>query len=91
MKNLSLWSLAMILTAGNLIGCSRTSRKSPDASAGLVAGREIAESRQAKPSPCIKWESGSAKSTKPLRKANGAAVAREQKKFQAKAENRSHT
>lgn len=91
MKSLSLWSLALVLTAGNLVGCSRTARKSSHVSAGLVGGREIAESRQAKPSPCIKWQSGSARSTQPLRKANGAALARDQKNLQAKAENRSHT
>lgn len=78
MKSLPLWLLLLALTTGNLTGCSRTSRKSSDASAGLMVGREIAESGQAKPSPCIKLESDSAKSKKP-RKANAATVARDQK------------
>jgi hypothetical protein len=91
MKSLSLWSVVLVLTAGNLIGCSRTSRKTSDASAGLLAARGAAESRQAKPSPCIKWDSGSARSIKPRRKANGAAIARGQQYPPANAENRSHT
>lgn len=91
MKSLTLRWLALVLTVGTLLGCSRISRKSSDASDGILAGREIAESRQPKPSSCIKRDNGSAKSTKPLRKTKGASSGRDQQKeLQAKTESQSH-
>jgi hypothetical protein len=59
MKSLKLWSLVVPLAIGNLMGCSRVSPKSLDASDGILAGQEIAESHPEvppKPSPCIKWD-----------------------------------
>jgi hypothetical protein len=79
MNNQTVWSLALVLASGSLMGCSRTARTL----AGDTAGdREIAQSRQdaLKPSPCIKWDGGSARSTKPLRKNRGTPVGKNPQK-----------
>ena len=95
MQSLRLYSIVVALAVG--IGCSRASIKSPDASHGIVAGREVAESNQegslvpaqAKPSPCIKWEKGSGRFSKIPRKATGVAVSRDpHKNLQAMNETR---
>jgi hypothetical protein len=62
------------------MGCSRGSIRSVDRS-----GREITEGRQevalgtvqAKPSPCIEWGAGSARFSRPVRKAKAALIARD--------------
>jgi hypothetical protein len=74
-----LWSLTLILASASLVGCSRHSK---DVSSGALASRETAESRQdlAKPSPCIRWDSESARSIKPPRKAKGSAVVKDPQK-----------
>ena len=45
MKRLKLWSLAVGLALGNLVGCSRASGNSPS-SDGIRSDREVAEGRQ---------------------------------------------
>jgi hypothetical protein len=100
MKKLKLWSLVAGLAVGSLMGCSRaSSTKSPDTSHGIRAGPEVAEGRQevvpgmiqAKPSACIKWDKGSGRLSKPLRKAKDATVPKgPEKKLQAKNENQPH-
>jgi hypothetical protein len=91
MKSLPLWSLTLVLTVGNITGCSRTSGKSSDAAGVNLASREVAENRLPKPSPCVKWDDESTRSIKPLRKTKGASVGRYQhKSLQAKAENPTH-
>ena len=94
MKSLKLWSLVLALAVGNLMGCSRVPTKSLDVSHGILAGREIAESRQEvppKPSPCITWDNAPRRLGKPLRKAKDAAVSRDsQHRLQAKNENQPH-
>jgi hypothetical protein len=91
MKSLPLWSLALVLAVGNLLGCSGISRKSSNALGGNLAGPGITESRQPKPSPCIKRDNASARSIKRLRKTKDASVGRDQQKnLQAKAENQTH-
>jgi len=58
---------------------------------GTMASRQVAESRPEiapKPSPCIKWDNGSATlAAKSLRMTKGAPVVGNQKNFQAKNEN----
>jgi hypothetical protein len=99
MKRVKLWSLVAGLAVGNFMGCSRASTKSPDTSYGIRAGPEVAEGRQevapgmiqAKPSACIKWDKGSGRLSKPLRKAKDAIVSKDpEKKLQAKNENQPH-
>jgi hypothetical protein len=95
MTRLKLWSLVAGLAVGNLMGCSKPSTQSPHASEGIRTGREVAEGRQGiapgtipgKPSACIKWDQGSGRLSKPVRKAKGAAVPKDPEKLQAKNEN----
>jgi hypothetical protein len=90
MKRLKLWSLVAALALGNLVGCSRASTNSPDASDSIrksfdKSGRELGEGREetgpettkGKPSACIKWAKGSGRTSKPLRKAVKTAADRE--------------
>jgi hypothetical protein len=104
MKRLELWSLVAGLALGSLVGCSRASRKSSDASDGIRSDREVAEGRQeigpgttkGKPSACIKWDKSSGRLSKPPRKAaKGLAVPQRvpegrEKKLQAQNENQPH-
>jgi hypothetical protein len=104
MKRLKLWSLVAGLAVGNLVGCSRASRKSPGASDGIRLGREVAEGRQeigpgttkGKPSACIKWDKSSGRLSKPPRKAaKDTAVPQRvpedrEKRLQAQNENQPH-
>lgn len=77
MNKSTLLSLALISASASLLGCSRTSR---NVSAGIMANREIAQNRPEipKPSPCIRWDDGSARFTKPLRK--GTSVGKSPKR-----------
>jgi hypothetical protein len=79
MNKQAVWSLALILTSGSLIGCTRTARK---VAVEIAGGREIAQSRQdlLKPSPCIKWDDASARSTRPPKKIRGASVGKNPQK-----------
>jgi hypothetical protein len=95
MKRLKLWSLVAVLAVGNFMGCSRASTKPPHASDSIRAGRGVAEGRQEvapgtaqlKPSACIKRDKGSARLSKPLRKAKDAIVSKDpERKLQAKNE-----
>jgi hypothetical protein len=103
MKRLKLWSLILGLAVGNLMGCSRASTKSPDASDGTRAGREFAEGRQevgpgttdGKPSACVKWDKSSRRLSKPPRKAAKDTAVPErvldrEKNLQAQNENQPH-
>ena len=72
MKRLKLWLLVAVVAIGSLVGCSRASTKSRDASDHTrklfdQSGRELGVSREEvraettknKPSACIKWAKGS--------------------------------
>ena len=84
MNRHALWSFVLLLAFGSFLGCSRTSRISSDVSGSSLADREAAQNRKdlLKPSPCIKWENGSARSMKPPRKAKGVPVAKDVQKTQ---------
>jgi hypothetical protein len=64
------------LTAGNFVSCSSTPARSPGVSHVTPSGQPTAEMREkdqpgttgSKPSACIKFEKGSGRAAKPLRK-----------------------
>src|ERR1700720_2694823 len=106
-ERLELWLLVALLAVGSLAGCSRASTTLPDASDRISksfdqSGREHGKGREetgpettkGKPSACIKWVKGSARTGKTLRKAVKTAADPEaipedrEKKLQA--ENETH-
>lgn len=83
MQRLTIWSLVAGLAVGNLVGCSRTSTKPPNASSRTRSDRAVAEGRQqtglatarGKASAGIKWDKSSGRLLKPQRKtAKGAQI-----------------
>jgi hypothetical protein len=83
-----LWTLIALLAAGTLMGCSRISTKSLNASDGILSDRQLAESRQEappKPSPCVRWDNAAGRFSKPGRKAKDATVSKDSRpRLQAK-------
>jgi hypothetical protein len=104
MNRLKLLSLVAGLAVGNLVGCSRPSTKSPKHQMAFAPGRELTDGHEetgpgtteSKPSAGIKWNKGSGRPSKPLRKAVKGAVVPQgvsedrEKKLQAENESQPH-
>ncbi len=73
MNRYTLGSLILILVGMGSLGCSRVSTHLPEST---FANRKLTDDRQdlSKPSPCIKWDSASARSIRPPRKTKRASA-----------------